>query len=127
MDPREEKLPRWARDELRNLRMRVEEARFDADAQLGSGVPSNVWLSKTGTAGQDMVPSRWPKARFLIGSRPQDWVEVYQGDQGLRVYGCDTLIVRPESTNLLTVSLAVPFAAEPPASMKPYIDRRRRP
>jgi Asp-tRNA(Asn)/Glu-tRNA(Gln) amidotransferase A subunit family amidase len=107
-DPREAKLPRWAQDDLRVLRMRVSELTAAANATLGTHNPhTNVWLPLAGSRQREHAPSTYSSARFILGTGRSDWVEVTIKDnyEGVQIYGAGRLLLMPWSSNVASVKV----------------------
>lgn len=105
-DPREEKLPVWAKTLLVNMRQRVENAESRAEEARLATDPAG---SDTLIHFYDDVPiglGRGERVRFLPGG-PGDqlaWVNVRVRRSGdIEVMASHMLTVRPEATNVVAV------------------------
>lgn len=115
-DPREEKLPVWAAAAIERLRNRVTAAERDAaKARLSNGPADTDTLMDPYAD----VPIRLPKSesiRFILGATPEGRVQreyvdarvardSLGGPSYLYVSGGDGLIVHPQASNVVRISV----------------------
>jgi hypothetical protein len=110
MDSRESKLPKWAQDELRHLRARLEYARADIRRlTTGEDLPPSNFRINSDTGKPEWVRSFHARVRTYIGPTDRDWIELYQETQGsetyLVIYGDRQLSIQPSVSNVATVQL----------------------
>jgi hypothetical protein len=118
-DPREERLPRWARDRINTLRFRLTEAqrsRDEARLSRGPAEATDTWIDPYATEGPITLP-KGERIRFVIkhpepGRVERDWVDVSVREQSYRdgstdrwveVMGGATLALRPSSSNVIQI------------------------
>ena len=107
-DPREEKLPRWARDLLDNMRHRVARAEADADAALLATSPdeSSTVLYRDGDS--DVGLGDDPTVQFRLGGKHRQHIQCRierTPSWGTCVYlsGGDSIRFRPVSSNAIRI------------------------
>lgn len=107
-DPREEKLPRWARDLLSNMRSRVQRAEADADAALLATRPaeSSTVLYRYGD--RDVGLGDDPTVQFRLGDKHRQYIQCRvdrRPPYGPHVYlsGGDSIRFEPVSGNAIRV------------------------
>lgn len=101
-DPREEKLPLWARDTLLALRRNVRDMEEAVAAVKGEHEGSNVRLFDRTTLGNTPLPKN---SQLAFDS---NWGKIAVGhdlDGRVRIQGDSTLILRMSAGNALTVEL----------------------
>lgn len=101
-DPREQRLPAWARDRLMYLRREVRDLERTADTVKGEHKGSNVRLA--GCANQKAVPL--PKNAHV--EFDSNWGKIVVGHDlngRLRIQGDGAVILRMNAANALTVEL----------------------
>jgi hypothetical protein len=109
-DPREPKLPKWAQEELRNLRNKLETEKRRADeARIGNGGPD----SDTFIDPYDEVPirlGRETRINFVLGDKFQEYFDVqikrYHGDVYLEVHGGTGMVITPQVSNVIQIRTA---------------------
>ena len=102
-DPREEKLPLWARDTLLALRRQVRDAEQAADAVRGAHEGSNVQLIGK-TARKDNVPL--PRNSYVRFDSKWGGIQVgHDLDGRIRIQGDSVLVLRMSAANALFVEL----------------------
>lgn len=103
MNPREEKLPLWAREELARLRMRLDEMTKAANATLGPQHPaSNLWLPRPGSAGVTFAPSQYFAGRVYVGPNMHvDFIELRLRDGRAEVYCNELMHLMPKASNVV--------------------------
>lgn len=124
IDSREANLPKWARDKLTVLRMRLAEARSAANAGLSpDNRRTNVWLQKLNDGLPGYLPSAHHIARFYVGSSPYDWIEVGVRDPlwGVEIRAHDELHIQPSSSNVIYAKPLRTMLGEPPKHLRPYL------
>lgn len=102
-DDREARLPKWVRDDLRILRMRLREAH----EQLTAG-PEDSRASADPYSDHPRPLGTRPHVAFEVeddASRHYISVQLRRGEQKLHVYGTRSVVIRPESGNTFTVEL----------------------
>ena len=109
-DPREERLPRWARDLLDNMRMRVRRAEADAEAALlatnAEGSDTQIYRFTDEPVGLGIGPT----IEFRLGDRNRrDYVHCRvethpRAGTRLEVIGGDALRIAPKSGNHITIT-----------------------
>lgn len=105
-DPREPKLPKWAQDELKRLRMDLStERRISAD--LRGDIPeTNTYVLDYGRTSQPLPPN----ARVSFHLRHDDGrirrsIQAYiEGNGHLRIQGDDTLTIHPGASNSFAIN-----------------------
>lgn len=111
VDPREDKLPKWARDEFASLRRQLVEAeRYVADAKLSQPADdSDTLLDPYRTLGAIGLGNR-PHIRFLAGETRYDYLDVRTDGEGkeriIEVRGSQGVTLRPTSSNVVQIALA---------------------
>jgi hypothetical protein len=105
-DPREDRLPKWAREELHRLRRDLETERKVTEELKGNNPDSNTFLIDYGR--KDAPLPRNSRIGFHV--RPDDGtcrqaIQVYVENRRLRVQGDYSLIVRMGASNSFTVEL----------------------
>ncbi|MET8684810.1 hypothetical protein ABZV77_11390 [Streptomyces sp. NPDC004732] len=105
-DPREPKLPKWAQEELRLLRMRLREADKVIAEMHGQNPSTDIFV-------RDYVNGDWdlPKhSRVLFMLEPKNpkrfsrkEIEVSVRDGELYVYGTSTLRITPNVSNVVKI------------------------
>lgn len=101
-DPREEKLPVWAREKLASLRQNVRKLEEARDVLKGEHQDSNVrLLEKTGLG---HIPL--PKNSMIKFANNWGHITVHHEPDGrVRIQGDNTILVRLNAGNSLTVEL----------------------
>lgn len=109
-DPREEKLPKWAREEMALLRLRLAEVEADfRDAEAMPGPDSRVIISPL--SARPRVCGAFDSVAFNVSGEPststtdRGWVTVRLRDGGLEIYTTDRLCLLPQASN---VAMAFP-------------------
>ena len=100
------KLPQWAQDHIRDLEMRLSEARAQNDALLGK-VPTDVlWLS--GDRGKPLP--RGSAVRFVLdpseSSSHVNHIDARVDRGELYINAGRSLLIRPEAANTIRLSTA---------------------
>jgi hypothetical protein len=110
-DERVARLPKWAQDEMRVLRMQLGEAKATIEQlQFGADNPrTNLHFPADRRGFDGWAPGFQYRARVYIGPKDRDWIEVRHSEEArhpaLHVYGERTLLVRPHVTNVLSIFL----------------------
>lgn len=109
-DPREVKLPAWARDMIDNARRRVKEAEKSAqEARLATGPDESDMLVDR----YDQTPiglGKRPTVRVVLGRKPDGevirWIDIRltESRKSIEVMGSTTLRVTPQVTNVIAVT-----------------------
>lgn len=105
-DPREAKLPKWAQDELRSLRLVLESTTDKLDALRSGTEPNSMWLEAWESREKKFyLPKYGGRLMFQSGKH---CIHIHEGTNGrdkswLELNGGTTLIVQPQSSNLLLV------------------------
>lgn len=105
----EERLPKWAQRELGTLRMRLREARAEVQrATSGYTGKAAVYVRPFADEPLPIAGTR-ETLRFILdnGSSypPHIDIAVKEDQQSLTMYGSSGLIIQPESSNHVTVSV----------------------
>ena len=106
VDPREEKLPAWAREKLKEARRVAVIARREADEARLATNPDDT----------DVIIGRWnaipiglppgERVRFIVGpNRSHDWIEVHTDGDRIEVTGDRALNVHPRVSNVVRICL----------------------
>lgn len=102
---REARLPRWAQDEFRRLRMRLSEAEARLDEEVASAADSDTWIDRYATHPRPL--GKGERVLFtwdgIDGFR---WIEAHATRDGLKVMGAGPLVIEPQVTNVFTARLA---------------------
>jgi hypothetical protein len=108
-DPREEKLPRWARDLLSDMRMRVQRAEADAEAALLATDPGgcDTTLYRYGSPSVGLGHDR-PTVQFRLGDKHREYVMCRIEDsksypRHVYVNGGDSIRIEPVSSNTVRI------------------------
>lgn len=104
VDPREDKLPKWARDVLRELRRENRRLRGHLEAN-NSRYDGRV--KQGGVMGGDPVffDSKVP-VRFVVGEEHDQWVDVSISDKGkVDIRAGYPFYFRPEASNVISVKI----------------------
>lgn len=110
-DPREDKLPKWAREELASLRRKLSVAeQYVADAKLDHPADdSDTLLDPYRDLGPIGLGNR-PHIRFLAGTSRYDYLDVRTDGEGaqrvIEVRGSQGVTLRPTSSNVVQIALA---------------------
>ena len=120
-DPREERLPKWARDLLAGLRSQTAAAirARDQARQEHGPTDSDTILDPYHPAGPIGLP-KGERVRFIIGETPEgrvdrEWIDAQVERQTYRdghtetwlhLMGGDGIAVRPQSSNVIRVTLS---------------------
>ncbi len=124
-DPREERLPKWAREELGRLRMRLREAqasRDEARLERGPVDATDTLIDPYATEGPITLP-KGERIRFVLGPPlpgrvDRNYLDVSVREQTYRdgstdrwveVMGGDTLAAYPSSSNVLKLRVTDHF------------------
>lgn len=110
-DPREAKLPRWARDLLSNMRLRVERAERTAEAARLATKPdeTDTVLYRYGDEEVGLAPGS--TVQFRIGSNRRDYVgcRIHRDSRGARLdlIGGDSIRITPHSSNHISIIVEI--------------------
>lgn len=105
-DPRESKLPAWARDKLQTMRRATTEARAELHALKNGTEPGPFWLEGWGDGRKFYLPRAGGRLMFKSGETSLQLTCGYNGhdEEWLNINGCsDGLIAAPHSSNVLLV------------------------
>lgn len=105
VDPREDKLPKWAREELHELRRRTREAeKLAEDARLATDPDSVDTLLMRGIR-EPIGLGTGPTVRFRLGDGRGEFIDVRYDSRAELVYmhGDSGIAVLPRATNAIAV------------------------
>jgi hypothetical protein len=119
VDEREARLPKWAREEIRDLRRRVSEAeslaqqaRLDTNPDGSNTQIQNYTDRNIGLGDETLI-------RFVLATFPDGRERIYvdanvrtlHGETHLHVQSSDQLVIHPQSSNYVRVTAHDRFAA----------------
>ena len=112
IDPREAKLPVWARKHIESLRRRVEDAESDRDAALLATDPAGSDTVLDAYAAIPVGLGKGTIVRFRLGDENrQEWVDVHvvrihDGRRLLQVMAGTSIHIEPRATNVIHVEVS---------------------
>lgn len=105
VDPREFKLPKWARDELRQLRSAVDSLRQAVEVESEK---SNTFvlhgMPVLGKEVPDAPLGYSPRISFRVGKTRRESLVVYIQQNRIRVESNGVLLLRPSASNSCWIS-----------------------
>jgi hypothetical protein len=109
MDPREARLPKWAQEELRNLRRELGSTQRKLEEARGNVPDTDTYLLDYGSLNDFPLPKG---ARVAFHMTPpghtrkvRQAVQVYVSDGALHVQGDTSLIIYPRASNTFNIEL----------------------
>lgn len=104
LDPREEKLPSWAKSELRGLRDELSEARTELAVLSGAMPDATVFTQQLPSMRKIPIGNRSTHIRFIHGPHEEEWIECSITDSNeLEIHGNWRMRVTMNSSNTFTV------------------------
>lgn len=100
-DPREARLPKWAQDQLRSLRMHLESANRRIAELNGEPGNTNTFVSDY-IHGDSALPNG-AKVMFRLDSGYNGQVMCYLEDDALTIQGHDGINVIPQASNSIRI------------------------
>lgn len=105
VDPRELKLPKWARDELRQLRSAVDSLRQAVEVDEAD---SNTFvlhgMPVLGKEIPDIPLGKSPRISFRVGKTRREGMTICIQDRRIRVESNGVLLIRPSASNSCWIS-----------------------
>lgn len=105
-DPREDKLPAWAREVLRLARLRADVAEKSLAAHTETAPKSRLWHGDY--SDRIYLPDDREVVHWQMGSesvREQISVSLVERN-GLRIHGGNVILIKPASSNVVYIKLA---------------------
>ena len=99
-DPREERLPEWARRELCNLRLENANLHLQMNAEPSIGSPISWRIFSTSTIPATQIPAH---ARVIFSIGGADITLFVDSDGRLIIHGDDAINVLPQASNAITL------------------------
>jgi hypothetical protein len=102
-DPREERLPKWAQEQFKTLRMRLA-----VEQRLNEELRGNVGETNTKVqnyTGHDQPLIQDARVQFKLGDRYDQYVTVHIENDRLWLHGGRFLTIHPHVSNAFTVSV----------------------
>lgn len=108
-DPREERLPKWVRDELRSLRRELVTTQRKLEEAHGNIPDTDTYLLDYGSLTNWPLP-RGARVAFhltppVVGRKVRQAIQVYAADGALHVQGDTSLVVYPRASNTFNIEL----------------------
>lgn len=103
MDPREARLPKWAQEELRALRRKLEVAEQEAEQLRGNVGETNVHVQNY--TSHDQPLPKGARVRFRVGERFDQYVTVSIEGERVWLHGGRFLTIHPHVSNAFAVSV----------------------
>jgi hypothetical protein len=104
-DPREERLPKWAQEELQSLRRKVLDAQLLNEELRGEVGQTNTFVLNYGDGTNQPLPNnarvefRWPSKRW------DEHIQVYIEGDRLHIQGGRFLVIHPQVSNAFDIAL----------------------
>jgi len=106
-DPREEKLPRWARDELAKARRAARDAERKLADHVAAAERSRIWYGSYDNPIYVPETNGYQRLHFTLGERDTyDEIQVSIKDGGLEVMGGHGIVLEPQVSNVVHVRLS---------------------
>ena len=111
-DPREAKLPVWARKHIETLRRRAEDAEIDRDAALLATDPAGSDTVLDAYAAIPIGLGKGTIVRFRLGDENRmEWADVHVvretgGHRRLQIMAGTSIHIEPRATNVIHVEVA---------------------
>ncbi|AUG87312.1 hypothetical protein HOS59_gp48 [Streptomyces phage Rowa] len=103
VDPREERLPKWAQEQLRGLRTQLErERKLNADLR-GEVGETNVYVQNY--TSEDQPLPKDARIKYQTGPRFDEYVAVHTEGNRLWLHGGRFLIIHPHVSNAFYVTV----------------------
>lgn len=104
MDPREDKLPAWAKAELAKARSEAREAQCKLAAHLDTIPKSRLWYGDYGNP--VYLPDNHTRVYWDFGDGSTfDQISIYRDEDILKIYGGSGISVYPSSSNSVRIKL----------------------
>ena len=110
-DPREAKLPVWARTYIERLRRVAQDAERDRDEARLATNPAESDTVLDAYASIPIGLGKSPNVRFRLGSEERsEWIDVrthrdHEGKTYVEVRSGDSLLIRPQVTNVVRIEV----------------------
>ncbi len=100
-DPREEKLPAWAKLQLKIARNRAHQAEKKLAAHLDTVKPTNIWYGDYDNPIYIPAHYGYQRVHFVLGPHDHNEIQVgiSKGAPELLINGSRSLVIRPQVTN----------------------------